>query len=175
MLFVEDGKMGECLLDKSLHSKAWKPGWRQRHTQTSVWARAQVWRRCLCVFVCVSLSFSCTRSTLWAVQLLFDCAPVFGLSSFCLCVLLFYLFCESLPASLPVVPPDGGEQRGSCRRREVNALEPQQETDLNVFTAGRTYFLLLYTVCALCLCHIQRLCLFIHRATGVPGHMERHS
>lgn len=129
----------------------------------------------VCVCVCVSLSFSCTRSTLWAVQLLFDCAPVFGLSSFCLCVLLFYLFCESLPASLPVVPPDGGEQRGSCRRREVDALEPQQETDLNVFTAGRTYFLLLYTVRALCLCHIQRLCLFIHRATGVPGHMERHS
>lgn len=105
----------------------------------------------MCVSVC--LSFGCTRSTLWAVQLLSDCAPVFGLSSFCLCVLLFYLFCENLPASLPVVPPDGASSGAAAGGGKLMLWSRSRKPDLNFFTAGRTYFLLLYTVCALSLPH----------------------
>lgn len=36
MLFVEDGKMGECLLAKSLHSKASKPRWHEQNIETLV-------------------------------------------------------------------------------------------------------------------------------------------
>lgn len=166
MLFVEDGKMGECLLAKLLRSEALKTRWRQC-TETSVFQRGYItslW--CRCAWDCPAACTRCLKTETMYFPLFVRC---------CLFIVL---------AFLPVEPPDGVSSRNAASGCE-RMLQSLSMKPCACCETTRTLFLfhhsanIYHKLYCFITCSVSGpmlwLCLFIHRATGVPRHMEGHS